>query len=168
VLVVVIVVSIALVAVAVGLLLTGLLSGSDAFSYGSIVSSALAALALGVGVRRLPRVRIPEEDFDLAGAPPLDTAPVPPPPPDPAGEAVDPPDEPPREPLSTADVEALAADSTPVVVIDGRPRFHLSGCLSLLGRRAEWLPVAEAVELGFSPCAQCTPVSVLLTAAPTS
>ena len=33
-------------------------------------------------------------------------------------------------------------------MIDGRPRYHLTGCVHLLGRRTEPLPVSEAVELG--------------------
>jgi hypothetical protein len=47
-------------------------------------------------------------------------------------------------------------------VIDGRPRYHLPGCVHLLGREHESLPVGEAVELGFSPCGLCEPDSTLL------
>jgi hypothetical protein len=163
----VIVVSIVLVAVACGMLLAGLLSGSDPLYYGSIVSSVLAALALVVGVRRLPAARIPEEDFDRAGAPPLAPSRVPSPPRDAGAEEVsEPPDEPPRELLSGADLDRVANLGTPVVVIDGRPRYHLSDCLSLLGRSVERLPVSEAAELGFSPCGQCSPVAVLLAGVP--
>ena len=55
-----------------------------------------------------------------------------------------------------------------VAVIDGRPRYHLVECLHLLGREVERLPVMEAVELGFSPCGQCEPATVLLAGVPRS
>ena len=46
-----------------------------------------------------------------------------------------------------------------VYVVDGRPRYHLRGCVHLLGRESEPLPVSEAVELGFTPCGVCEPDS---------
>ncbi len=49
-----------------------------------------------------------------------------------------------------------------VQVVDGRPRYHLADCPHLVGREHEPLPVAEAVELGFTPCAHCTPGTILL------
>ena len=52
--------------------------------------------------------------------------------------------------------------SAAVLVIDGRPRYHLPGCVHLLGREGEPLPVSEAVELGFTPCSLCEPDSALL------
>ena len=53
--------------------------------------------------------------------------------------------------------------SADVLVVDGRPRYHLAGCVHLLGRgESEPLPVAEAVELGFTPCSLCEPDSALL------
>ena len=47
-------------------------------------------------------------------------------------------------------------------MVDGRPRYHLADCAHLLGREHEPLPVAEAVELGFTPCARCAPDTALL------
>jgi hypothetical protein len=47
-------------------------------------------------------------------------------------------------------------------VVDGRPRYHLADCPHLVGRLTEPLPVAEAVELGFSPCGLCRPVDRLV------
>ena len=55
-----------------------------------------------------------------------------------------------------------AGSSPRSCVIDGRPRYHLAGCLHLLGRTVERLPAIEAVELGFTPCGQCEPVTGLL------
>jgi clumping factor A len=49
-----------------------------------------------------------------------------------------------------------------VVVVDGRPRYHMADCDHLAGRLSEPLPVREAVELGFSPCGRCRPVDRLV------
>ena len=61
--------------------------------------------------------------------------------------------------------EALRVADLPdeVRVVDGRPRYHLASCPHLVGREHEPLPVAEAVELGFTPCARCAPATALLT-----
>lgn len=74
----------------------------------------------------------------------------------------DPPDEPPPQLLSPADAALVARMSDEVLVIDGRPRYHLEGCVHLRGRQFEPLPVSEAVELGFTPCSRCEPDSTLL------
>ncbi len=76
--------------------------------------------------------------------------------------AEDPPDEPPVQPVSPADAERVSRMSTEVLVVDGRPRYHLPGCVHLLGRDSEPLPVSEAIELGFTPCGLCEPDSALL------
>ena len=49
-----------------------------------------------------------------------------------------------------------------VLVVDGRPRYHLADCPHLIGRLTEPLPANEAVELGFSPCGLCRPVDRLV------
>jgi hypothetical protein len=77
----------------------------------------------------------------------------------------DPPDEPPVQQTAPADAARIARLSSPVIVIDGRPRYHKPGCVHLLGRDSEPLPVSEAVELGFTPCGVCEPDSTLLAAA---
>ena len=74
----------------------------------------------------------------------------------------DPPDEPAAQYVSAADAARVARMSAEVLVIDGRPRYHLPGCVHLLGRESEPLPVSEAVELGFTPCSLCEPDSALL------
>ncbi|GAA4446707.1 hypothetical protein [Phytohabitans houttuyneae] len=74
----------------------------------------------------------------------------------------DPPDEPAAQYVSPADAARVARMTADVLVIDGRPRYHLAGCVHLLGRESEPLPVGEAVELGFSPCGRCEPDSALL------
>lgn len=77
-------------------------------------------------------------------------------------EDVDPPDEPAPQQVSAADAARVAQMSVEVLVVDGRPRYHLAGCVHLLGREYEPLPVGEAIELGFTPCGLCEPDSALL------
>jgi hypothetical protein len=78
-------------------------------------------------------------------------------------------DEPSEQILNAADAVALARmRDQVVVVVDGRPRYHVPECLHLLGRRVERLTVKEAVELEFTACAQCQPVSRLLARRPYS
>jgi hypothetical protein len=43
-----------------------------------------------------------------------------------------------------------------VWVIDGRPRYHLAECRHLDGS-AEPISLSQAVEDGFTPCADCDP-----------
>ncbi|MCW3817340.1 hypothetical protein ONA91_23080 [Micromonospora sp. DR5-3] len=70
--------------------------------------------------------------------------------------------DPPAQDLSAPDLARLARLDAEVWVVDGHPRFHLPGCPHLVGRDDEPLPVAEAVGLGFTPCARCAPATVLL------
>ncbi len=87
---------------------------------------------------------------------------------DPAGSAddpddvADPADEPARQRVSATDAARVAQLDTEVLVVDGRPRYHLPQCAHLCDRESEPLPVREAVELGFSPCADCAPDTALL------
>jgi clumping factor A len=76
--------------------------------------------------------------------------------------AEDPADEPPVQRIQPDDAVRVARMPTEVVVVDGRPRYHLSDCPHLVGRSTEPLPVAEAVELGFTPCGLCRPVDRLV------
>lgn len=76
--------------------------------------------------------------------------------------AEDPPDEPVAQQVSAADAAQVARMNNEVLVIDGRPRYHLANCVHLLGRESEPLPVREAVELGFTPCGLCEPDTALL------
>ncbi|MEU5905645.1 hypothetical protein ABZ780_14855 [Micromonospora sp. NPDC047467] len=71
-------------------------------------------------------------------------------------------DEPAEQPITPAEAARVARLPSPVDVVDGRPRYHLAGCPHLVGRLPETLPVAEAVELGFTPCADCAPATALL------
>jgi hypothetical protein len=116
-----------------------------------------------------PSQGVPEPEMPATAAPPPAGAPGQPPMgagPQETGESVDdeedPPDEPARQQVSPADAARVARMSTSVMVIDGRPRYHLAGCVHLLGRDGEPLPVNEAVELGFTPCSLCEPDTALL------
>lgn len=71
-------------------------------------------------------------------------------------------DEPDEMPMSSVEAAALMRMDAEVMVVDGRPRFHLGGCVHLAGRDSEPLPAYEAVELGFSACALCRPAQSLL------
>jgi len=77
----------------------------------------------------------------------------------------DPDDEPLPQAVRPADAVRVARLVAEVLVVDGRPRYHLADCPHLVGRLTEALPVAEAVELGFSPCGLCRPVDRLVAAA---
>jgi hypothetical protein len=77
-------------------------------------------------------------------------------------DADDPADEPLPQAVSPADAARMARMNIEVLVVDGRPRYHLADCPHLVGRLTEPLPAAEAVELGFSPCGLCRPVDRLV------
>lgn len=74
--------------------------------------------------------------------------------------------EPPRQRTPRADAELIGRLPAEVLVVDGRPRYHVTGCPHLLDRDSEPLAVSEAVELGFSPCGWCQPDTVLLGGTP--
>jgi hypothetical protein len=74
----------------------------------------------------------------------------------------DPPGEPPAEPMLASEVSRLAQRDDEVLVVDGRPRYHLESCSHLAGHEAQPLPVSEAVELGFTGCAECAAATTLL------
>ncbi|MDR7278153.1 hypothetical protein [Catenuloplanes atrovinosus] len=74
----------------------------------------------------------------------------------------DPEDEPEPQLVTAAETARVARMTSDVYVVDGRPRYHLAGCVHLMDKEAEPLPVNEAVELGFTPCGLCEPDSALL------
>jgi len=77
---------------------------------------------------------------------------------------LDPAVEPAEESTDVTDAIAVSELADEVRVIDERPRYHLAGCRWVGERETIPLPVAEARELGFTPCAICTPDSRLATA----
>lgn len=74
---------------------------------------------------------------------------------------VDPEAEPDEEDTDVADSIVVSELDAEVVVLDERPRYHLTGCEWLGERQAIPLPVSEARGLGFTPCARCEPDAAL-------
>ncbi len=161
-----IVVSGSLVLVAFVLLLVGLAGTGLGFVYASIVVSAGAFVFLLLGI--LQR----RGDEPAAGARP--PAPAAPGADEPAGDvqtgeparprpaqsgAVEP------DPPVEDDDDVLEDDDEEygglVLVVPGRPRYHVDGCQYLSGRDVEVLDVLDAREEGFTPCGICTPDAVL-------
>jgi hypothetical protein len=104
-----------------------------------------------------------------AALPPTASLPIAPPPvdddPAPPTELVDavidPDDEPPEEATDATDLLVVSGLYAEVRVIDERPRYHLAKCTWVGGRPTLGLPVSEARQLGFTPCALCGPDAVL-------
>jgi hypothetical protein len=182
----VIIASILLIFGAAGLLVLGLWQSSSLLLSGSIAASLLAAILLVVATRRGTAARrladpaaddfLPDRPAGSGGRPTeavTMTIPVQGAPgrggnaPEGTGlaeeeEDLDPPDEPAPQQVSAADAARVGRMQTDVLVVDGRPRYHLPGCVHLLGRESEPLPVGEAIDLGFTPCSLCEPDSALL------
>ncbi|MCW2600783.1 MAG: hypothetical protein JWM02_2612, partial [Frankiales bacterium] len=147
-----IVISGALVLVALVLLVIGLIGPSLGFVYASIAVSLASFGFLIVGILQRRKEDLPVADDDLAltegvtaiipatagtsrfkgeSAPAAASAP--------AAVAVAVP--------APAPVEAVAGK---VLVVAGRPRYHVAGCRYLTGKDAEWVEVAVAREEGFT------------------
>ncbi|MEV0681353.1 hypothetical protein AB0I60_33020 [Actinosynnema sp. NPDC050436] len=69
--------------------------------------------------------------------------------------------EPDEEDTDAADLLVVADLADEVRVLDERPRYHLAACAWLGGRASLGLPVSEARQLGFTPCAACGPDATL-------
>lgn len=77
------------------------------------------------------------------------------------GIPADPDREPDEEPTDASDLLVVAGLSAEVRVVDEHPRYHLATCTWLGPRPTIPIPVSEARQLGFTPCARCGPDSVL-------
>jgi len=75
---------------------------------------------------------------------------------------VAPADEPAVEDIPVADALRVAQLADEVLVVDGRPRYHLADCPRLPGRTTVSLPVSAARRAGFTPCGDCQPDRTLL------
>ncbi|MDQ6650213.1 MAG: hypothetical protein M3Z02_08870 [Actinomycetota bacterium] len=71
------------------------------------------------------------------------------------------PPEPPQETEPAAITDAARASGGDVLVVPGRPRYHLSGCRYLAGKGGESRPVEAARTEGYSPCGVCKPDETL-------
>lgn len=70
--------------------------------------------------------------------------------------------EPDEEAVTEADAQRVAERDDDVLVVDGRPRYHLPRCEFLGEDETVPLPVSEAREAGFTPCAGCRPDAHIL------
>ena len=140
----------ALVVVAFGLLVTALATSAMLWAWVSVGASVVAAVILVVDWRRRRRrsAAAPTAPPVSPAAPPADVG---------VGAEVDPDAEPAEEDTDAADLLAVTELDTEVRVVDERPRYHLATCPWLAGRPALTLPIREARELGFTPCAVCSP-----------
>jgi hypothetical protein len=102
----------------------------------------------------------PDAGSDPTG-PAWSTDSVPPASPAPAAP-VAPADEPAVEDIPVADALRVAQLPDEVLVVDGRPRYHLADCPRLAGRATVPLPVSAARRAGFTPCGDCQPDRTLL------
>lgn len=173
--------SAALVLVALVLLAVGLAGTGLAAVYASIAVSVLAILVLLLGIyqrRDDPPAALPADGGEDSAAHPVPASDTdesltprrPAHPPvaavEPTVAAVEP--EPPVEDdadLLGGDADPLAGDDEGfnrlVLVVAGRPRYHVEGCPYLSGRPVEGIDVLDAREEGFTPCRICTPDAVL-------
>ncbi len=135
----------ALVVVAFGLLVTALATSAMLWAWVSVGASVVAAVILVVDWRRRRR-----RSVATPAAPPVVPTDV-------DVAEVDPDAEPAEEDTDAADLLAVTELDTEVRVVDERPRYHLAECRWLAGRPALTLPIREARELGFTPCAVCSP-----------
>jgi len=69
--------------------------------------------------------------------------------------------EPGEEPTDASDLLVVAGLNAEVRVVDEHPRYHLATCVWLANRPTIPIPVAEARQLGFTPCARCGPDAIL-------
>lgn len=168
------VVVVLLVLAAGGVLVGSVVAGHPEWAWISVVCSGVAAALLAVAqVRRRRRTRGPVADRPVsaeerasastdgeqqAEAVPSDEA-------EPSGEGgadvAEADKEPAEEDTDAADLLVVSELDNSVVVLDERPRYHLEVCDWLGGRATIAVPVAEARELGFTPCALCTPDTTL-------
>ncbi|HYS38946.1 MAG TPA: hypothetical protein VEO01_25305 [Pseudonocardiaceae bacterium] len=145
----------ALVVVAFGLLVTALATSAMLWAWLSVGASVVAAVLLVVDWRRRRR-----RSAHLPTAPPVVPATVE------RADSVelDTDAEPAEEDTDAADLLAVTELDTEIRVVDERPRYHLIGCRWLADRPTLTLPVREARELGFTPCAVCSPDRALAAA----
>ncbi len=160
----------ALCFVALVLLVVGFVGSGLGLFYASILVSVFALVSLGLGVRQLRGERAPAPAVGSGGAHPGDrglpddaqggpvaaASPVPAQPADDATAAQElPPLEHDEDALDGEDVAGV------VLVVAGRPRYHVGGCRYLQGEEVEAVDVVDAREEGFTPCGVCTPDALL-------
>ncbi len=168
-----IVISGALVLVALVLLVIGVVSPELNYVYASIVVSLASGIFLLVGILQRRRTGAPAETAPAAegskpgGAADGDVAPVTAV--LPAGSSRSPRRQEPAPGSVAIAPEAPEADELPedddlagyVLVVPGRPRYHVDGCRYVSGKDVEELDVRDARDEGFTACGVCRPDEVL-------
>jgi hypothetical protein len=149
-----------LVLAAFGLLVTALVTATMLWAWVSVGVSVLAALTLIVEWSRRRRAAVDAQPEPApVRAPPTITEAATPVRTDPDQDA-----EPAEEDTDAADLLVVTDLDVEVRLVDERPRYHLATCAWLAGRPTLGLPVAEARQLGFTPCAVCSPDRTLAAA----
>lgn len=152
---------------AAGLLAVAVVTGVALWSWASFWTSIAAAGVLAL--RWLLRVRAARRPVVLAGQKPDEEAPDEEAEADEAvGELADAAPrsaeadvDPGEEDTDATDLLVVSELTAEVLVVDERPRYHLRRCRWLAGKLTIPLAVNEARQLGFTPCARCTPDAVL-------
>jgi hypothetical protein len=148
----VIVISGALVLVALVLLVIGLIGPSLGFVYASIGASLAAFAFLVVGILQ----RRKEESVGIEGAPTS------------AAELTAAIRTPETRPVSVEKLAGAAELSGEVLVVEGRPRYHVAGCRYLTGKEFRGIDVVQARADGFTACGVCKPDEALAAAPATA
>ena len=151
-----IVISGALVLVALVLLVIGLIDPNLGFVYASIAVSLASFGFLVVGILQRRKEELPATD-DLPVPIEGITAIIP------------------ATPSAASTVKPVAAPAATsvtggvtgqVLVVAGRPRYHVEGCRYLIGKDAASIEVGDARDEGFTACGVCKPDETLEAAAP--
>ena len=158
-----IVISAALVAVALVLLVIGLVGGGLGFVYASIAVSlaSFGFLIAGILQKRneeVPGARDASSDEDSAVVTVRKDAPSTAPSTDRSTDRS-------TGTTSTSGTTTDDAVTGQVLVVEGRPRYHVEGCRYLTGKDANPLEVVQARQDGFTACGVCRP-DAALSAAP--
>ena len=159
-----IVISGVLAIVALALLIAGLASTGLTLVYISIAVSLVSAVFLGIGAyqRRGEEVAAPRPTPEPAFGGADDVTRVV----SPAGARSD--DTEPSVRVAAVSVAADGDGASPgVLVVPGRPRYHVEGCRYLVGKEAEQRSVADARNEGYTACGICRPDENLPAAART-
>ena len=157
---------------ALGLLVVALSTSAMLWAWVSVVASIVATALLIVDWWRRRHAAGAEPDRAAVTAPEpaartavIKPVPTPTKAAEPAedddADELDPDVEPGEEDTDAADVLVVSELDAEVVVLDERPRYHLAACRWVGDRATLPLPVREARQLGFNPCAVCTPDAIL-------
>ncbi len=154
-----IVISGALVLVALVLLIIGVVGPDLTFVYASIGVSLVSLVFLVIGILQRRGETVPG-DSAAAPTPEVSEQPA-----DEVTTVLPTPARGTSRRVEEAPVaETIAQEPTgggTVLVVEGRPRYHVEGCRYLSGKAAEQVDVLEAREEGFTPCGVCKPDDAL-------